>query len=221
MTAGRAEAGPERPDGFSLALNFLPLGLILAGLAVAGLLAESRVGRTGCFIAWLYLAPPLAGRLVIAALGRPEGTFGMGERGYRAWWAMTQLQMIFNRLPVLDEALRLVPGLYPLWIRLWGGSVSPFALVGPGVVITDRHLVRVGRGALLGAQARIAGHMALRDDAGRWQVVVAAPVVEADAIMGGESGLGPGARLRGGALLPAGRRVAPFAVWPRSSGETA
>lgn len=217
MTATPAEITAERPDGFSLALNGLPLALILTGLGLASSVSHGPIGFGGVFLAWLYLAPPALGRLVTGLFGAPQGTFAMADRGYRVWWTMTQLQMPFNRLPMLDEALRLVPGLYALWIAAWGGSLSPFAFVGPGVVITDRHMAAVGRGALLGAKSKLVGHMALRDEAGRWRVVVAGPVVEADAVVGGEAGMGPGARLSAGALLPAGRRLAPFAVWPREA----
>lgn len=219
MTAGPADSAPERPDGFSLAMNYLPAAIILAGLALVLSLPFGWVERFFLFFAWIYLFPPLAGRMVLAMAGESRGTFAMSDRGYRVWWMLTQLQMVFNRLPALDEVLRLVPGLYPLWIGLWGGRLSPFAFVGPGVVITDRHCVEVRRGALLGAKAALAGHMALRGADGRWQVVVAAPVVEEHAIMGGDSGLGPGARLLAGRMLPAGRRVAPFAVWPRNAKE--
>ena len=126
-------------------------------------------------------------------------------------------QSLFNRLPLLEELLRLVPGLYPLWIGLWGGRLSPFAFVSPGVLITDRYLVDVGRGAVLGLKSTLAGHIAVRDDAGRFIVVVGTPTVEAEALVGGEAGLGPGATLRAGQMLPARRMVAPFCEWPRGS----
>ena len=209
----------QAPDRYSLALNFLPLALITIGLLLAANLATGIAGGVGLLVAWIYLGPPLAGRIVTSLFSCPQGTFAMDTRGYRIWWAMTQLQMLFNRLPWLEEILRFVPGLYPLWIAVWGGHVSLFAFVGPGVVITDRHLVRVERGALLGAKAALAGHMATRDEAGRWQVLVAMPVVERDAIMAAESGLGPGARLAAGAMLPTGRRVAPHGTWPRQKPE--
>ena len=205
---------PERPSAFSLWLNLAPF----AHLAIGALLAarcETAAGLALFALAWIYLVPPLAGRALLTLFGRPAGELTQDMRAYRVWWALTQLQMIFNRIPWLEEALRLAPGLYPLWIGLWGGRLSPFALVSPGVVITDRYLVEVERDAVLGMQAALAGHMVTRDEAGRWRILVAAPRVEAEAIMGGASGLGPGAVLAAGALLPTGRRVGPLDRWPR------
>ena len=101
------------------------------------------------FVAWVYLAPAVIGGVVTRIWPTPTGQFGLNETGYRHWWLMLQLQLPFNRLPFLEEALRLVPGLYPLWIRLWGGRLSAQSFVGPGVMIGDRHLVRVAKGPMV------------------------------------------------------------------------
>ncbi|TXT37636.1 MAG: hypothetical protein FD135_3470 [Comamonadaceae bacterium] len=210
----------EKPDRLSLILNILPFAHLASGcgLMFAGL---DTVGQRVAFaFAWIYLLPPLVARFTLAVYGIPAGQLTQDTRGYRVWWFLTQWQTLFNRLPWLEEVLRLVPGLYAFWIGLWGGHLSPFAYVGPGVVITDRYLVYVERGAVLGFKSALAAHMVIRDQQGRYVVVVAAPVVEAEAILGGYAGLGPGAILRAGHLLPSGRRVAPFGEWPRRKFES-
>ncbi len=205
----------ERPDGISLALNYVPLLHVASGLALALSACSSWTARSSFLVLWLYLLPPLVSRLTLLAFGRPAGHANMQSRAYRVWWFLTQWQMVFNRLPWLEELLRLVPGLYPLWIGLWGGRLSQFAFVSPGVLITDRYLVDVGRGAVLGMKCTLAGHIAVRDDSGRFLVLIGTPTVEAEAIVGGEAGVGPGATVRAGQMLPAGRRVAPYGEWPR------
>lgn len=205
----------EKPSAFSLWLNGLPFLHLASGLGVAWWLCDTLGGRTSVLAAWVYLLPPLAARLIIVAWGRPEGRLTQDMATYRVWWVLTQWQIMFNRLPWLEELLRLVPGLYALWIGLWGGHLSPFAYVGPGVLITDRQAIRVERGAILGMKCLLAGHLAMRDEAGRWLVLAAAPVVEAEAIVGGDARLGPGAVLRAGHMLPTGRRINSFDEWPR------
>ena len=204
----------ERPDGFSLALNYLPLLHIVSGVGLAWAF-DGVAARSAVLLLWLYLLPPLVSRATLAAFGRPAGRATLDSRDYRIWWFLTQWQMVFNRLPALEELLRLVPGLYPLWIGLWGGRLSALAYVAPGVRITDRYLVEVGRGVVLGMGSTLAGHIAVRDDSGRFVVLIGAPRVEAEALVGGDAGLGPGAVLRAGAMLPSGRRVGPFGEWPR------
>lgn len=205
----------EKPSAFSLWLNALPFLHLASGLGLAFGLCDTAGARTSVLVAWIYLLPPLASRLTIAVFGRPQGRLNQDMAAYRVWWVLTQWQILFNRVPWLEDLLRLVPGFYALWIWLWGGSISPFAYVGPGVLITDRYAVRVGRGAVLGMKGTLAGHLVLRDEAGRWLVLAAAPIVEPEAILGGEAKLGPGAVLRSGHMLPTGRRVGPFDEWPR------
>ena len=215
MTGADASPNLERPDAFSLALNFVPALHILCGAWLGLGVADSPAAGAAVFLIWLYLAPPFCGRLLIALFGRPEGRLTQDMRTYRVWWALTQLQIVFNRLPWLEELLRLFPGVYAAWIWLWGGRLSSFAYVGPGVLITDRHAVNVERGAVLGLRSILAGHLASRDGAGRFVVIAAAPTVESEAILGGLSALGPGAILRAGCMLPTGRHVGPMAEWPR------
>jgi hypothetical protein len=208
---------PEPPSTFSLVLNVWPALHLAGGAALALGLADGAAARAGVFALWLYLLPPLAARALIALFGRPEGRLTQDMRSYRVWWALTQLQMVFNRFPALEEALRLAPGLYAAWIALWGGRISARAFIGPRVVVTDRYAISVESGAVLGFSGALAGHMALREADGRWVVVAAGPHVEAGAILGGGAGLGPGAVLARGALLPAGRRVGPFVRHPREA----
>lgn len=217
MSGAEAGGGLENPSGFSLAMNFLPVLLLGSGVGTAVYVVDGVGARSGVLLGWIYLAPPLVARVLISVRGKPQGRLTQEMQSYRLWWVLTQLQMPFNRVALLEELLRLVPGFYPAWIALWGGHLSAFAYVGPGVVITDRYAVDVGRGAVLGFKSVLAGHMVVRDERGRFVVVVAAPKVEAEAMVGGGAGLGPGARLRAGHVLPTGRRVGPHGVWPRAN----
>lgn len=205
----------EKPSAFSLGLNVLPSLHLASGLGLAVALFESTAPRFAVFSAWIYLLPPIASRLTMLAFGRPQGELTQDMPAYRVWWVLTQWQILFNRLPWLEELLRLVPGLYALWIGLWGGHLSARAYVAAGATITDRHAVRVEQGAILGMKSVLLGHLVTRTDAGRWLVLAAAPVVESEAILGGEARLGPGAILHARQMLPVGRHIRPFDEWPR------
>jgi hypothetical protein len=214
MTA--AERG--RVGGFTLALNYLPLVQLLLGAAVVGSVAGSLRARFWWSLAWLYLVPPLACRMTLLVCGRPQGRGLTQEtRAYKVWWFTHQWQVVFNRLPWMEELLRLVPGLYALWIRLWGGRVSPWAYWGPGSIVADRHLVIVEAGAVIGAGAGLTGHIATLAKDGSFTVDVAAPRVGRGAIMGTRSGLGPSAELAPHQVLPAGRLIPPFVRWDGTS----
>jgi hypothetical protein len=211
----RASApGRGHVTAFTLALNYLPLAQLATGALVVASLASSRSARLLAAAAWLYLVPPCVCRLTLFAFGRPQGRgLTQDTRAYKVWWFTHQWQVVFNRLPWLEELLRLVPGAYALWIGMWGGSVSPWAYWAPGSIVVDRHLVIVERGAVIGMGAGLTGHIAsLRAD-GTFTVDIAAPRVGRGAIMGTRSGLGPSAELADHQVLPAGRLIPPFMHW--------
>lgn len=194
-------------------MNLLPLIYLLLGGSM--LFQLNRETWVSAILIWIYLVPPLVGRFVLAVFGTPQGTLTQDTRGYKVWWFLTQMQMVFNRLPWLEDVLHLVPGLYPLWIRLWGGKCSAQAYVAPGVVIIDRYLVDIRAGALLGYGSVLSPHLGTRRSDGRYQVIIGRIVVEEEAIIGGQSGLAPGATVRRGQVLPAAGHVGPFGEWPR------
>src|SRR5262245_58807887 len=142
-------AAPTGVTSFTLALNYLPLVQLLVGAAVitsqAGSLRQALLWAAG----WLLLLPPLAVRLTLAIYGRPYGrALPQAAPAYKVWWFIHQWQLVFNRLPWIEELLRLVPGLYALWIFLWGGRVSPLVYWAPGSLVIDRPLVIVETGAV-------------------------------------------------------------------------
>src|SRR5262249_14860643 len=111
---------------FTLALNYLPLTQLLLGAALIAWQATSLLAAVLWALAWLYLLPPLISRLAMLVFGAPQGRALTQEtRAYKVWWFTHQWQVLFNRLPWLEELLRLMPGVYALWLRLWGARVSP------------------------------------------------------------------------------------------------
>ena len=78
--------------------------------------------------------------------------------GYAPWWGGHQCQLMYSAFPALEAALRLVPGLYSGWLRLWGSRVACYAHLvkrrDVGLVLYVRR-IRIGDGVLLGAGSRL------------------------------------------------------------------
>lgn len=204
----------EKPTRFSLVMNLVPVANLLCGAAAVLVAGDWKTGLAVAAV-WIYLLPPAVCRATLALAGTPGGELTQETRAYKVWWFLTQLQMVFNRVHWLEDALRMVPGLYQAWIGLWGGKLSQLAYVAPGVVIVDRYLVDVRAGAVLGYGCTLASHAGTRRNDGRYVVLVGPVTVEEEAIVGGFATLGPGAVLRAGQVLPATRHIAPFDEWPR------
>jgi hypothetical protein len=150
---------------FSLLGNFLPLALIAELVALSLTLADAPGARMALFIGLLYLAPPLCGRLLTWVFRKPTGRdLPQSSSDFKVWWVLLRLQMPFNRLPWLEELLRMVPGLYPLWLNLWGARVHPATFWAPGARIIDRPYVSIGYGSVIGTGALLSGHLARTED---------------------------------------------------------
>ncbi len=152
-----------------IALGYLPLLHVAATIGFATLVALTTHRGAGVLtgIALLYLLPPLG-----AALARPlslvttlaEQRCATGSPAFMRWWYITQWQVVFNRLPLLEELLRLVPGLYSTWLRLWGAKIGAFVYWSPGVKLFDRSFLRIGARVVIGADTKICPHIIARHE---------------------------------------------------------
>jgi hypothetical protein len=187
---------------------------LLLGVAVVTWRARSLPSALLWSGAWLYLVPPVVCRVTLLLFGQPQGRgLTQDTRAYKVWWFTHQWQVVFNRLPWLEELLRLVPGLYgPLDSARGVGGSAP-GPTGDGVAGRrsvsgrrgSRRRDRHGRGADRSHRIPVRGRTFLVD--------VAAPRVGRGAMMGARSGLGPGAELAPQQVLPAGRMMPPFVRW--------
>jgi hypothetical protein len=204
--------------GFTLALNYLPITQLLLGSAGIWALSDSVASMVVLAVIWIFLVPPLVCRLTFSLFGTP---FGIGltqdSRAYKIWWFSHQWQAVFNRLPWIEELLRLMPGLYSAWINLWGGNASTLVYWSPGCIVIDRPLIIVEAFAVIGGHSGLTGHLGRIGEDGSYRVDIAAARVGSRAMMGAGSALGPGAELVAGRLLPAGRILPPFTRWDGAS----
>ena len=190
--------------------NFVPLFMLGAIVAASVAFAEGPVQCLAVFAGLLYLVPPLLGRLLTMLFGKPEGRdITQANTAFRVWWLLLQLQMPFNRLPWLEELLRLVPGLYPLWLNLWGAHVHPATYWAPGARTLDRPYVETGYGSVIGSDTLMSGHLARREE-GRFLVDIATVVIGTHAVVGARASIGPGCVIGSGETLTATSRLAPY-----------
>lgn len=199
-----------RPPLLALLGAWVPLALLLAAAAPALLLTPWWHGLLAG-LAGLYLVPPLLGRLLLLA-GRPTGTCALASAMGRRWLVLFLLQSPFLRLPLLEELLRLVPGLYQTWLNLWGSRVSLLSVWGPGVVVSDRWALEIGRGAVIGSGAILSGHLLLAD-AGGFSLRLGPVRVGAGAVVGGRAGLAPDSTVAAHETFPALQPLPPGRTW--------
>jgi acetyltransferase-like isoleucine patch superfamily enzyme len=74
-------------------------------------------------------------------------------------------------------------------------------------------LARIERGAVIGTQVAISGHLGTIADDGSFVMDIAPVTIGEGAIVGAMAGLGPGSRVGPHELFPAGRLLQPFFSW--------
>ena len=209
---------PVRVKVAMVACGYIPF------LNVAVMATISSLAFTGVFPAWaawlapawLFLIPPIVVRVALRKsrpFGTPLGGVSMESRQFLLWWFTSQWQAIFNRLPAIEEAMRLVPGLYSAWLRLWGARVGRFVYWTPGLRILDRSLINVGGGAAFGAGVRISPHVLMMDADGRPALRVGVVKIGAGALVGAYSILPAGCWVAAGEATPATLAMRPFTGW--------
>jgi hypothetical protein len=201
----------------SIRLRMVVLGFIPALHLAAAMLpvALALTGRVSPAVAWLapvvlVFVPPLAVRLATTWTPLPTGLVQPGSGAFLHWWFTAQWQIVFARLPAIEELMRMIPGLYSVWLRLWGARVGGLVYWSPGVVILDRSLVRIGSRVIVGTAARLNPH-ALAPVGPRNMGLYLAPItIGDDVLIGASSQLLPGCEIACGAVTPPFRSIHAF-----------
>ena len=188
---------PARLRVWMLLLNVFPLAHISALVAVA--LVDIPVwARIAGVLAGLLIVPPLLARLVHALWPLPSTRISIESGGFLCWWATAQFQIIFNRLPMIEELLRMIPGVYSNWLRLWGSRIVRLTYWSPGMVVLDREYLNVGDDVVFGAGVRLNGHVIWRNRQGHLELLVAPIKIGSGATVGGYSLLTAGTEIAAG-----------------------
>ena len=203
---------PARIRIWMLLLNFFPLAHLSALVAIA--FSNLPVwARIGAVLATLLVLPPLLARLVHALAPLPASRISVESGGFLSWWATAQFQIIFNRLPMIEELLRMIPGVYSNWLRLWGSRIGRLTYWSPGMVVLDREYLDLGDDVVFGAGVRLNGHVILRNRQGRLELAVAPIKIGSGAAIGGYSLLTAGTEIAAGESTNALLLSPPFARW--------
>lgn len=181
-----------------LALLFLPLSLPMRGLIATAV---------------LYLLPPLLARIVLMWLPIRSTRINTGSREFLVWWGLANLQALFVRFAFLEELLRLIPGVYSLWLRLWGAKLGRLIYWAPGTIILDRSFLNIGDGVVFGAGVRLNPHVIAADSTNAEKLLLADIVIGSNCVIGGYSLLTAGTEIDAGEKTRAFLVSPPFSFW--------
>jgi hypothetical protein len=194
-------------------LSYVPILHVLSVLAVLLLPWARPAWRVLDAALVLYVAPPLTARLLLALVPLRGTSIAMGTRDFFTWWALLGLQMVFCRLPALEEFMRLVPALYSAWLRLWGSRIGRLVYWSAGTRVLDRSFLDIGDDVIFGAGVRLNPHVIARNENGELELILAPVKIGARAMIGGYSLLTAGTEIMPDECLQALLVSPPFTRW--------
>ena len=172
----------------------------------------ASVSRALLWLAAVYLLPVACFRLHQFLWPLSEGKTRLDVPGYVPWWGAHQFQLVYTAFPAIEASLRLIPGVYSAWLRLWGSRIGRGVHWTPRVEITDRSLLEVGDGVIFGHRSACYAHL-VHPRSGKLILYVRSIRIGQGVQIGAGSRLGPGASIAPGVALPpltdvgVGRRV--------------
>lgn len=174
---------------------------------------DSVLWRTGTAAAIFYLFPPLLARLTLRLLPIRSTCIALPSREYFTWWFLLNLQMVFCRFPFFEELLRVLPGVYSAWLRLWGARIGKYTYWAAGVRILDRSFLDIGHGVVFGAGVRLAPHVIVENKQGRPELLLADIIIGDRAVIGGYALLAARTKIAPDESTRALLRSTPFTSW--------
>ena len=186
--------------------NLLPFSHLL--VFIIGLIKISGISNLILFsLVFIYLIPPLLFRILHLFFKITPGAYKISDKELLIWWYGAQLQLLFSRLPFLEELLRIPPFLYSWWLTLWGAKIGKLVYWSPRVEILDRNLVEIGDRVVVGYGVKITSHLINKE-----KFFIAPISIGADSVIGGEVRIAPGCVIEKNVVVKALSILEPLTV---------
>ena len=163
----------------------------------------------GIILGIIYVIPPLITRIALLLFPLKEDEYELLSKNYYVWWLTFCCQIIYLRFPILEEILRVIPGLYSIWLRVfWGAKIGKFTFWAPGTRILDRPFLVVGDNVVFAADTRINAHVQTDE-----KLLLSPIIIEDNVVVGAYSLLTSGTVLKANQNSKAFLISPPFTVW--------
>lgn len=149
----------------------------------------------------LYLYPVMMFRLLNLFKPLREGRFDLSKPEYDPWWGSHQFQVMYYACPFLEGLLRIMPGCYSAWLRLWGAQIGKHVYWTPNIEVDDRSLIEIGDYVVMGHKVHMISHVIL-PFGDKLSLYVKKVSIGSGSFIGAGSRIGPGVKIEAGTKLP-------------------
>lgn len=183
--------------------SYFPLMMTAAAFAALALLAAwPSLWTIVLLIFVLYLFPPMFQRIMFRWAPLKTGIACIDGRKFCPWLASHHIQAFYDALPYLESLLRVFPGFYSMWLRMWGSRVGYGVEWPVRMDILDRGLMDIGNRVVFSRRVELGAHARKKTEGGRSRVLVRTVRIGSYAFLGPRVRVGAGASVPSNASVP-------------------
>lgn len=157
----------------------------------------------------VYIFPLISFRILNLLSPIKEGVTDILNDNFSPWWAGHQIQSLFIAVPFIESILKIIPGLFSLWLRAWGSKIGRNIYWTPGTTHYDRNLLIIGDGVVFGERSTTVCHVITPKD-GKALLRIKCIEIEKRAFVGAGSVISPGVIIESDVMVKAGTNVYPM-----------
>ncbi|HEY9862081.1 MAG TPA: hypothetical protein V6D16_21480 [Candidatus Obscuribacterales bacterium] len=187
---------------------FSALIMLLAGVSFLAICIFPSAWTVLSLLFSLYGLPLLIYRIHARFYPVSEGISYLQGKEYSPWWGSHQIQSIYIAFPALETVLRLIPGAFSLWLRLWGSKVGTGVYWTPHLEIADRGLLEIGDRVIFGHQVGLYPHI-IKPRKQDLMLYVKKIKIGDGVFLGAWNHIGPGVVVQSGTYIPVFTHVYP------------
>jgi hypothetical protein len=187
--------------------SYFPLIMFVVSLLTAGAFAAWPSLWSGALLLFvIYFLPPMVQRIMLRWAPLQHGVACIDGRQFCPWLASHNIQACYDALPFLESLLRVFPGFYSMWLRMWGSRIGYGVEWPVRMDVLDRNLMDIGNRVVFSREVERSAHVRQKKDGAGSRVLVR-PVR-----IGSYAFIGAGAKIGPGAVVPHSANVPPAAV---------
>lgn len=184
--------------------SYFPLMMTVAALIALGIFAQwPSVWGALLFVLVIYVLPPMVQRIMFRWAPLKQGIACIDGRSFCPWLAAHHIQAFYDALPYLEALLRVIPGFYSMWLRMWGSRVGYGVTWPVRMDVVDRHLMDIGNRVTFDREVELVAHVRQKTEGAGSRVLVRIVRVGSHSFLGARARVGPGATIPHNANVPA------------------
>lgn len=183
--------------------SYFPLLMTVLSLAAMGMFGRWPSLWTAALLLFvIFILPPIVHRIMLRWAPLKQGVNQIDGNKFSPWLATHHIQAMYDALPFLESLLRVFPGFYSMWLRMWGSRVGYGVEWPVRMDVLDRGLMDIGNRVVFSRRVELSAHVRKKTDGGRSRVLVRTVRIGSYAFVGARVRVGPGASVPSNASVP-------------------